>query len=162
MPVVYSITSPSGKVYVGSTKQTLARRKAVHRAHYKMWKEDSSTGCCLSNILFDEAGPNACTWAILEECTEDVCRERERFYMDSIDCVNRNKPAGTVTIEEYKAMRKAIDKRYRETHREERITKMRAHYEAHKEEMRAYKRAWRAKKKAEAAATAPPASETTS
>jgi hypothetical protein len=105
MPIIYKITSPSGANYVGSTKNTLALRKSGH-----IFKHRNFLNNCASTILFDEAGPEACSWTTLEECDESVRYKRERFWIESIPCVNIRLPGKTP--EEIRAQELANKKEY--------------------------------------------------
>ena len=102
MPIIYQITSPSGRAYIGSTKNGLSRRKSHHYDDYKR-RHLGGRRVCSAFQLFDEAGFEACAWDILEECSDEQRHIRERFYMDSMVCVNKCKPAGTVTVEDLRA-----------------------------------------------------------
>jgi hypothetical protein len=104
MPIIYQITSPSGRVYIGSTKNGLSRRKSHHYDDYKR-RHLGGQRICSAFELFDEICFEACAWDILEECTEAQRHIRERFYMDSMVCVNKYRPAGTVTPEDLRADR---------------------------------------------------------
>jgi hypothetical protein len=154
MPIIYKITSPSGANYVGSTKLKFAKRKSLHLSQHRLKKGRLTA----ASILFDEeTGPEACIWSILEECDEAVRYQRERFWMESMPCVNKFTPGRTA--EE----KKELDKAWRienaeglkiynhESYmakREERIAKQKAYYEAHREEKRAYDLAYNVKKAA--------------
>jgi hypothetical protein len=153
MPTIYQITSPSGANYIGSTKLKFAKRQSLHLSQYRLKKGRLTT----ASILFDEAGPEACVWSILEECDEAVRYEREKFWIQSITCVNKLIPGRTA--EEKKELEMAwriehaedIKVRSHELYllkREERIAKQKAYYEANREERKAYARAYSAKKAA--------------
>lgn len=145
MPIVYSITSPSGKVYVGSTEMTVHKRKALHKSNYLRWKEGTVTERCSSCILFDE-GLDACVWEILEECEKEVMLMRERHWIDSLTCVNKCLPYKT--DEEKAAYESERAKAYYESHKEERLAYGKAyraaHKEANREKHRERLRKWRA------------------
>ena len=48
------ISNNSDKIYIGSTtNQYLANRKAVHKKHYQMWKDDNTKQYCSSFELYD-------------------------------------------------------------------------------------------------------------
>ncbi len=104
MPIIYQISSPSGRVYIGSTKNGLSRRKSHHYDDYKR-RHLGGQRICSAFQLFDEEGFEACAWDILEECTDEQRNIRERFYMDSMVCVNKYRPAGTVTADDLRADR---------------------------------------------------------
>lgn len=155
MPLVYSITSPSGKVYIGSTVKSLAKRRSVHKNHYSRWVAGTMKRACTARILFEEAGFDACRWDVLEECDISELRIRERHYIETLSCVNRCRPCGTISHDEHLMLKRLDGKKHYAEHKEEK----RAYYEAHRVEiLEKAKVRYHAKK----AATPPPASETTS
>lgn len=83
MAIIYKITSPSGKTYIGNTKTSLSMRRAVHKYTYNR-KILTTT----ASLLFDESGFDACSWEILEECLEEVRFVRERYWIEHTECVN--------------------------------------------------------------------------
>jgi hypothetical protein len=117
MPIIYKITSPSGANYVGSTRNRLSTRKACHLSSHRCGKSNQS-----SFIVLDEAGPDACEWFILEICDHDVRYQREKFWIESMPCVNKVIPGRSA------AERKAINRAYRDA----RLEEVRAYYAAKK------------------------------
>jgi hypothetical protein len=95
MPLVYQITSPSGKIYVGSTVKPLNERRSDHRNDFKRWNNGRAKSYTTACILFEE-GFDACAWSILEECDESVLREREWHYIQTRTCVNKHRPGFTI------------------------------------------------------------------
>jgi len=64
--------------YVGSTKQTLERRKRAHNE-----KRGDCSSCKLHvehSIIY-----------LLEECSDENRKEREAYWINKLDCVNQNK-----------------------------------------------------------------------
>lgn len=101
MVIIYSITSLKGiKCYIGSTIQTLYKRKLQHKQ-----KEN-----CTSKILFNEYGFDNCIFTILEECTIEQRYERERYYIkNTSNIVNIRIPNRTVKeLREYQKKRNSI------------------------------------------------------
>lgn len=87
MATIYSITSERGdKVYIGSTKQTLAQRKASHKSYKN----------CNSQMLIKEYGWENCKFTILEECAVEQRYERERYHIEHTpNLVNKMIPGQT-------------------------------------------------------------------
>ena len=94
--IVCNIT---GKVYIGSTTVPLSRRLAEHRCNYKCWKEGKR------NFItsFDIIKNGNYDIVLLEEfpCeNNEQLYQRERFYIESLICVNKIIP--TRTLKEYR------------------------------------------------------------
>jgi hypothetical protein len=129
--LVYKIVcNKTGKVYYGSTMQTLAKRKSMHK---------------LNNSSSSREIINLGDWKIeqLEEVMFKVKSElltRERHYIDNNECVNKNRPIIT-DKERHEYQQKNMRKWYAEN-REAHIKRVAeynaAHYEKHKENMRNY------------------------
>lgn len=139
--IVYRIKcNTTGKCYYGSTVQSLAKRKSVHKME---------TNLCTSKEIIENNN-----WTI-EEMEEVIFRnktellQRERFHIDNdVNAINKNRPI--VTLEEKKAQCQKIMRKWYLAHREEHIKKMSlyqdAHHEQHKEHMRNYQYKKRFKK----------------
>jgi len=97
---IYKIWSEKGdKIYVGSTsKQYMASRKSDHLSKYR---RDKARQCC-SKILFDEYGVENCIFEVIEECEKDKRYDREKYWIETLNSINRVKNL-TQTIEEKKA-----------------------------------------------------------
>jgi group I intron endonuclease len=73
--LVYKITGPTGKIYIGSTKQDLKRRMAVFKCQskyfqYPIYKDMAAMG--FENFKFE----------VVEECSElKELRDRETFHI---------------------------------------------------------------------------------
>jgi hypothetical protein len=107
-------SSSSDRVYVGSTRGSLERRIAMHKAYYKAWKNGGSGFYSVFSLF----GAN--DYAIEElECLGDIngraLRRRERFYLDRFRevAVNRRNPYRFPR--EWKAQKKRAIKKYRKT-----------------------------------------------
>lgn len=130
--IVYKIScNKTGKKYIGSTTQSLAKRKALH----KMNNNTSS-----SKEIIDLGD-----WSIevIEEVTFDNKKDllnRERYYIEINACVNKNRPI--ITNEERKEQSKKNMHKWYLENREEHIKHATeytlANYEKHKESMRRY------------------------
>jgi len=75
--IIYCIEDINDLKYVGSTKQTLRRRFQAHKDN----RNCSSTKLNLYNAIIYK----------LEECSEDLRKEREAYWINKIDCVNIRK-----------------------------------------------------------------------
>jgi len=80
---IYCIEDINGKKYVGSTKQHyLCNRLSGHRQNKKNNKKDISSY---------ELDLDNCKIYLLEECDDEKRKERESYYINKIDCVNKYK-----------------------------------------------------------------------
>jgi len=84
MVKIYEIIDCNGLRYVGSTIQTLAQRLWVHKADKKRGK-----GCMSIKLDLDNSVIN-----LLEECDVSVRKERERHYINTLECVNQRRLNG--------------------------------------------------------------------
>lgn len=126
---VYKITSYSGdKVYIGSTAlPRLCTRFQSHVQDYKSWQRDNSKGKVRSYELFDEYGHENCQITLLENVpanNKDELRIRERYYIESLNCVNKNIPGRTL---------KEVNIAYYQSNKEMLAEQHKAYYESHKE-----------------------------
>ena len=119
----------SGLVYVGSTcEPTLARRLAKHVGNYKIWSRDNSKTSYMTSYKILEG--NDYDIVLIEEVqceTQDQLHARERFYIESMECVN-------IVIPHRKNQERC--KKYREEHKEEIKLKKKEYHEEHKEEIK--------------------------
>lgn len=98
---IYKLTIPSGLIYIGSTTQQLCERKAQHKSAYKCWKKGTNKVRTSSFKLFEE-DEESVEIVLIEKVncdTKEELHKRERFYIDSIECVNKVIP--TRTLSEY-------------------------------------------------------------
>ena len=107
----------TGLVYIGhTTEHYLSQRLNWHRTHYRIWlKNNKSTSCCSS---FDILKNNNYNIILIENypCkTIEEIQARERFYIESNKCVNKNIPTRT-------------QKEYRETNKDKIKAKQKEHY----------------------------------
>ena len=93
--IVCNIT---GKVYIGSTTLSLSQRLVQHRTDYNRWKNGKRDFTTSFGII--ENGNYDIV--LIEEypCeNKENLYQRERFYIESINCVNKYIP--TRTLKEY-------------------------------------------------------------
>ena len=109
---IYKITG-GDLCYIGSTRESINIRYSKHKDNYRVWKAGGKMGKCSSFELFEAFGVENCKIELLEQ-TESL-KEKERFYVESMVCVNKNVP--------------------NRTHKE--------YMEAHKEYFDKYNREWR-------------------
>jgi len=101
------------QVYVGSTKNSLEKRIQVHTRNINK---------CSSRQLIDLGNFKI---SLIEEVSDQDRYIREQYWIDQLDCVNKNKAFTTEEdIKEY-------FKQYREDHKED----IKQYREEHKEEL---------------------------
>jgi len=79
MITIYKIEDKDGLKYVGSTCRTTSHRLNGHRTDKKRGRPCSSGNLDLDN----------CTISVLEKCDENKRNEREQYWIDNTDCVNK-------------------------------------------------------------------------
>ena len=162
---IYKLVSPSGLTYIGSTTQSLAKRKGKHKTNYKCWKGGYQS-YCTSFKLLDEAIDDI-DIVLLETCNvnnKEELHAKERYWIESTDCVNKvvpgrtqkeaNKVCREKNKEKYAEKRKEYFQKNKERKRQyvqdnrDRINEVRReHYEANKEEIRKKEKEHRNKNK---------------
>lgn len=153
---IYKLISPSGLIYVGSTCETLSKRLGGHKRDYKYYQKHKNRNKVTSFILFDEDIDNI-DIVLIENypCnSKDELHARERYYIDSLKCVNitkphrthkewlednkdnlkeKNKEWGKKWREENKEYKSEIDKNWREKNKEYKAQRDKEYYEKNKE-----------------------------
>jgi len=79
---IYKITSPTNKVYIGSSKNI-----------EKRWRDYNILSCKSQVKLYNSLkkyGPEAHTFEVIEECDFTELYKRERFYGELFECLSRN------------------------------------------------------------------------
>ncbi len=84
MVSIYLIEDINDLKYVGSTTQKLYNRFSRHKSDKKIGNYCSSSKLNLYNCIIIE----------LERCNKEDRKERERYYINKIDCVNEVKLNG--------------------------------------------------------------------
>jgi len=140
MATIYSITSDKGnKVYIGSTKTSLARRAYSHKC-------DSHS--CTSNILFDEYGIENCIFTVLEECPVEQRTERERYHIENtLNVVNKVLPGRTRKERRDTGIYMIQEKQYRDATKDKQREQKKEYYKKNKEIINKRNQAYYAKKK---------------
>ena len=118
-------------IYIGSTTEKyLSVRLSRHKTNFKFIKAGKKVPHIRSCILFDKYGEENCVITLLE-LVNCLCKEellaKERFYIQSLKCVNRNIPSRTQneyyednkeTIDDYRKKWRANNKEKIKTHNE--------------------------------------------
>ena len=128
---IYKITSSAGLPYIGATIELLNKRFRGHKERRN----------CTSKIHIDMPD---CKIELIENypCNSKAeLNERERYWINTIDCCNNNRPV--ITRDEYLA----YQKQWYEDNREY-VSKMRKQYrEDNKEKTKQYQKQYRESKK---------------
>lgn len=109
MVIIYCIEDINDLKYVGSTKMKLSDRFQAHKSK----KDCSSTKLNLYNAIIYP----------LEECEEDLRKEKEQYWINKIDCVNIYKAFGFNKKEYHKEYKKNNRERINELQRQRRKLK---------------------------------------
>lgn len=133
---IYKITS-GDKTYIGSTcEPTLARRLAGHVKHYKDWKRGKRGS--MTSFPLIETGEYEITLIELCPCgSKDELNARERFFIETIDCVNKKVPGRTHKEygEIYRDWHNEINREYYKDHKEVVLERHRQYYETNKDKI---------------------------
>ena len=81
MVFIYCIEDINDLKYVGSTKQPINCRHSNHISD-----KYRNHGCSSADLHLEHS-----IISVLEECSEKDRKERERYWINKIDCVNKNK-----------------------------------------------------------------------
>ena len=113
MVTIYAIEDINDLIYVGSTKQKLYERLSGHRTSKRYNKSVSSSKLNLDYCIIYE----------LEKCEKEDRKEKEKYWINKLDCVNTYK----FNYEH---------KRYHLKNNEEHRRKCREYNEKHREHMK--------------------------
>jgi hypothetical protein len=106
---IYQIkNTTNGLIYIGSTKKKLNKRLSSHKTDYKRYLENKR-GYITSFKLFENDNYKNCIISLLETITDkpyNFIKEREQYYIDFYDCVNKINPKSK-TDEEKKEYERA-------------------------------------------------------
>lgn len=120
---IYKIVdNTTGKIYIGSTTQPLAKRLAEHKRHYHQVKNKTRLNKTTSSAIFENGDYDI---VLIEECnceTKEQLHRIEREYIESLECVNRCIPLRT-------------KQEYQQDNRERLIAYLKQYYQKNKEEM---------------------------
>lgn len=126
--LIYRIVcNETGEQYIGSTTQTLTKRLSQH-------KKDISRNPCSSTQIINRGNYAI---VLIEECpceNKNQLERRERYFIETIECVNMKKPAQTKEeLREHK-------REYREINNEQILENKKIYRENNKEQIRDYRR----------------------
>jgi hypothetical protein len=134
---IYKLVSNyTDEIYIGSTIQPLNKRISQHRENRNDCASKKLTELGEIKIILIENFP--C------ESKEELLK-RERFYFDSMDCLNKHRPITTET--ERKELMNKRDKKYKEKNREKINETGKKRYDRKKDEINARRRLYRLKNK---------------
>ena len=131
----YKIVCPGDEVYIGSTKRSIDRRWIEHKSAFK-----ANTQMANSKILFDKYGVENCKIELIEtrECDTKTRYKVEAELTHTIqNCVNRLMIGS-----------KEKHKKFRESHKEQRLEYNKAWKDQNKERIKIYNKAYQEKQKA--------------
>ena len=119
---IYKIVdNTNGNIYIWSTfEKSLARRLASHRAAYNFYLKNNSNFLTSFDIL-----KNGSYKIVLLEAypckSRDELKARERYYIERLDCINKNIPNRTDQQyrDDHKEEKKIYNKKYKAEHRDD-------------------------------------------
>jgi hypothetical protein len=89
------VCNTTGLQYVGSTTSTLAKRLYGHKGSYKLYQEGAGNYITSAKII--ENGNYDIVLVEDYPCdSKDQLHARERYWIEKLDCVNKNVPNRTV------------------------------------------------------------------
>jgi hypothetical protein len=150
-PKIYALSSPhTNQLYIGSTCLSLPIRLRNHYELYKQYLKGNNNNKCTAFKLFELGNVNI---EIIDDC-EDVCckkalLKRERFWIETNNCVNKNIP-GRTAKESSKAHydnHKEEKRQYYLNNREKRLQYSKDYINANKDKYNEYQREYRIKMK---------------
>jgi hypothetical protein len=87
---IYKMVTVSGLTYIGSTCQSLALRKAAHTRDYKKYKNGKYHYITCFKLFEDNIDNIDIVLIENVNChNKEELHQRERFYIESTDCVNK-------------------------------------------------------------------------
>lgn len=152
------VCNKTGLQYIGSTTQPLHKRKNTHKGHYVNWLQNKRG--YVSSFLIIEVGDYDIVLIEKYPCkSREELNSRERYYIEKLDCVNKSKPAHTLTkeerqayLQEYRAKHqddiKKKNKEYYQQYTQEHNERSKQYYESNKERILARRKEYYLKQKA--------------
>ena len=133
---IYKIVcNTTGKIYIGSTTVLLCRRLAGHVLDNKRGK---TTSC---KEILDGGNFSIVLIENLECDTKEQLLKRERYYIDSIECVNKYRPI--VSVEEKKEKMIGIHKNWYKNNKETILDKAKEYQQINKDKIAERKKIYR-------------------
>lgn len=123
-------------IYIGSSTTELKKRKYCHKRDYGRWKKGSFN--YISSFKLFEAGEVEIVLIESFPCaSKDELFARERFWIESTVCVNKNIPGRTVA--EYREQNKdklsEYQKEYREQNKDKISERQKEYYEQNRDKL---------------------------
>ena len=141
---VYKIVDKDGKCYVGSTGEYYLRKRLhTHRRDKKCNKGCSSAQLDLYN----------CEMTLLEKASHEERKEREKYWINEIDCVNIMKLNGLAKdyhknyYHKNKERIKESQKEYYQKNKEQKLHYQKEYHKKNKEKLRNKQKEYYQKKK---------------
>jgi len=113
-------------VYIGSTTEKyLSRRLEAHKQGYRRFKEGQSNRCCTSSQVLEANTYSIILLELVDFKTKDELVAKERYYIETIPCVNKVIPLRTIkeyreaNKEKISAQNKKRIQKYKEAHKEQ-------------------------------------------
>ena len=139
---IYKLVSfQTDKVYVGSTTQSLSKRKAKHKCDYKRWLDGKKHYITSFELIkYDDNDI-----ILLEEypCENKMeLHKREREWIERVECVNKIIPTRTVKqyYEDNKEHINKINKQYQKDHIDELKQYRKQYWQDHRDELKIKKK----------------------
>ncbi len=124
---IYKIVdNTNGNIYVGSTCKTLSNRLAKHRGNYKEYLKGQRRYITSFKII-ENGDFDIILLEKVNAKTKDELKAKERYYIDTLDCVNKVIPGRT---------KQEYDKIYYEQNREKKRQQCKQYREKNKERIR--------------------------
>lgn len=135
---VYCITCNStGMKYYGSTETSLKLRLKHHEANHRRYKKGKSNLTCSSYQILENKNYSIEEMELVNIVDENDLLKRERYYIESNDCVNVRIPLRT-RKEYYRDNHEKFLQNAREWYDDEdNKNRKRAYYQANKERLKA-------------------------
>jgi hypothetical protein len=144
---IYKIVcNTTGLVYIGSTcEPTLARRLAGHRGSYNDYIKGKVKYTMSSFKVLENSNYEIILIEIVNCLSKDELHSKERFYIESIECVNKNIPSRTQQ-EYYEDNKESIIKHvadYYKEHQTEKLNYAKEYATLNKPKILEYKKEYR-------------------
>jgi len=120
---IYALVSRCNKKYVGSTCQTLARRRANHKAYSNHYANKPSIWITSAEIFKIDPEAKIILLEAFPCNNNDELKAREQYWIENTECVNKIRAIRTE--EQIKEQNREDSKRYELAHRDERNAKKR-------------------------------------
>ena len=160
--LIYKLTSPAGKIYIGSTRHSIEKRFLKHQYNYRQYLLGKYQPVSSIELFKESDDIKIEQLDMLLECSKEDLFILERKYIELHECVNKYMPYRTE--EELLQYQKDYGTHYRSTHKDEQKEynkqykiinadilkeKDKAYYEEHKPEILAHQKQYYEENKTE-------------